>query len=337
MLLNSILFITQSGDTLPSVRFRVLPYIKNWQKKGLNVKRYRIPKTFLNRLIFYLKIPSSDIIILQKKLISPFELYLLKLKAKKICFDFDDAIWTNHPSVKITSKVKQKNKKNKRRLQYISKNIDLLICGNKFLEQNIAKYSSKSFVLPTPIDTTIYRPSDQFNCKKNTTVGWIGTNTNIYFIEKIISNIIKISDIDLKIISNIKNPNNLKGIIYEKWDSEKEIDQIKSFDIGLMPLIDDEYTQGKCGFKILQYMSCGVVPIASNIGFNKEIISHGYDGFLVDTDKDWEKYINTLKNNPEMRCKMAQRARKKIINNFDISISSRKLLNKLEDLFLHEK
>ena len=121
MPLNSILFITQSGDTLPSVRFRVLPYIQNWQNNGLNVRRYRIPKTFPHRLIFYLKIPSTDIIILQKKLISPFELYLLKLKAKKLCFDFDDAIWTNHPSVKITPKVKQKIKKTKEDLSIYQK------------------------------------------------------------------------------------------------------------------------------------------------------------------------------------------------------------------------
>jgi len=331
MSLHSIIFLTQAGPTLPSVRFRVIPYIKAWQKTKLQISYLRIPKTFLKRIPFYLYLPAADIIILQKKLVSSIELKILRQKTKKLCFDFDDAIWTNHPSVLVTPKIQQKNARNQKRLKALVKNVDLVICGNAYLKRAVEQEAKETLILPTPIDTRKYQPKTLFKKKQKLIVGWIGTNTNLYFLEKIMPTILSLQDIQLKIISNqipMVLPNE---VVYEKWNASQEVKQVCSFDIGLMPLTDDAYTRGKCGFKILQYMACGVVPVASDVGFNREIITHGQDGFLVKNDNEWHHYIDILKN-PHIRSQMALKARQKVLENFDITVCANLLLGQLKDL-----
>jgi glycosyltransferase involved in cell wall biosynthesis len=97
-------------------------------------------------------------------------------------------------------------------------------------------------------------------------------------------------------------------------------------------LKDDPYTRGKCGFKLLQYMSCGVVPIASSVGFNKEIISHGVDGFLVTRESQWKEFASTLFNDRNLLEQMAQKARLKVVNSFDITQSSNKFLQIIDSI-----
>ncbi|MDR1241245.1 MAG: glycosyltransferase, partial [Deltaproteobacteria bacterium] len=92
---------------------------------------------------------------------------------------------------------------------------------------------------------------------------------------------------------------------------------LQSFDIGLMPLEDTPYTRGKGGFKLLQYMACGVVPVASAVGMNKEIITHGRDGFLVRKGESWKPYVESLLNS-ELRAKMGEEARKTVCTRFDL-------------------
>ncbi|MDQ7031299.1 MAG: glycosyltransferase [Desulfonauticus sp.] len=330
-MIKSITFLTQAGTTLPSVRFRVIPYVQEWQKNGIQTQYFRIPKTVFKRIPFYISLPFSNIIIIQKKLLSKIELSILRTKTKKLCFDFDDAIWTNHPSVKVTPKILQKNIKNKHRLQTIAQKADLIICGNNYLKQAIKKDAQKILVLPTPIDTKKYHPIFQRQKSSKLIVGWIGTNTNLYFLKKILPFILNIKGIQLKIITNKITIALPDTIIYEKWNAKFEVEQICSLDIGLMPLTDDPYTQGKCGFKILQYMACGVVPIASSIGFNQEIISHGQNGFLVNKVSEWPYYIELLKNY-QKRQKMALKARETVKKNFDLSVCSKKFLHTLNQL-----
>ena len=112
---------------------------------------------------------------------------------------------------------------------------------------------------------------------------------------------------------------------YERWSPTLEPDQLRGFQCGLMPLTDDEYTRGKCGFKILQYMASGVVPIASAVGFNREIVSHGVDGFLVEEPGDWAKYVLLLAGDVDLLERMAQAARRTAVERFSLAAQTPKL------------
>ena len=128
-----------------------------------------------------------------------------------------------------------------------------------------------------------------------------------------------IGKIQFSVISNaLYTGDGKENVMWAAWSPDKEISQLQAMDIGLMPLEDSEYSRGKCGFKILQYMACGAVPVASDVGFNAEIIEHGIDGFLVRKPEDWKRHVMRLAEDEKLRANMAEAARRKVVSEFDL-------------------
>lgn len=322
-----ILYLTQAGSTLPSVRFRVMPYVRLGEKQGTPIGWKQIPKTMASRLPFFLLLPRAKTIILQKKLLSVPELYLLKGKCSRLIFDFDDAIWTCHPHVPHGPEREEKESKAAERFANTCKRVHQIIAGNDYLADMAKSYKSNVTVIPTPIDTDMYKPGSLGRKNHLTTVGWMGTSSNLFFLPDVIDQLKDLPKNTLiKIVSDEPlPPPHCDRVLFEYWHPLKELSQLQFMDIGLMPLTDDPYTRGKCGFKILQYMACGVVPVASNIGFNSTIIEHGEDGFLVDKPEQWSEYVSRLVTDPELRDSMAAKARKKVVDNYSLTVMSIKL------------
>jgi glycosyltransferase involved in cell wall biosynthesis len=91
-------------------------------------------------------------------------------------------------------------------------------------------------------------------------------------------------------------------------------------DIGIMPLTDTPWANGKCGYKLLQYMACGLPVIASPVGVNEKIVEHGVNGFLAQTDEDWKFYIKKLLSDSDLRCRMGAAGRKKVEKEFSLQV-----------------
>ena len=96
------------------------------------------------------------------------------------------------------------------------------------------------------------------------------------------------------------------------WSEDTEVDAIQSMDIGVMPLPDTPWASGKCGYKLIQYMACGLPVVASPVGVNKEIVEHGVNGFLAESDKEWRSAIETLLSDADLRRRMGAAGRKKV-------------------------
>ena len=118
----------------------------------------------------------------------------------------------------------------------------------------------------------------------------------------------------------------LKG---EKWQNKKEVALFNSFDIGVMPLPNDEWTKGKCGMKGLLYMSVGIPAVMSNIGMNKEIINHGENGFLPVGHQQWVDVLSNLIENDKLRKEIGQNGRKTVIDRY----SKKKVKKTYYDLY----
>jgi glycosyltransferase involved in cell wall biosynthesis len=71
-----------------------------------------------------------------------------------------------------------------------------------------------------------------------------------------------------------------------EWSEETEIEDISSFDVGIMPLEDTPWERGKCGVKLIQYMRCGKPVAASPVGMNAEIVMDQHNGFHAETDEE---------------------------------------------------
>jgi len=319
---HSILFLTPSGETLPSVRFRVIPFVRQGQNKGFSVDWRRIPKTFHQRFMFLYQLPHTEIMIIQQKLLSVPELWSIRKKCERLIFDFDDAVWTVPSGSRAAASTEKRRKKLLSRFMNTCQAVDLCIAGNAYLAEKAAMYKAQVEIIPTLIDTDMFTPGAQNDQQQahgqGITVGWIGTSINYFYLTPIVNLLLaEQNELELMLISEKRPPLEMsEKVTFEFWDADRETAQIQAMDIGLMPLVDDDYARGKCGFKILQYMACGVVPVASNVGFNRQIIDHGLDGFLVDTPEQWLEYIQVLIADPALRDKMAQAARAKIVRSF---------------------
>ena len=169
-------------------------------------------------------------------------------------------------------------------------------------------------MLPTVVDTVCYKVLKK-TVTNALTVGWIGSPSTASYlkgISKPLSILGESQDVRLVVIGGkapcIKNVD----VIELPWNEDDEVNEINNFDIGVMPLPDSPWERGKCGFKLIQYMACGLPVIASPIGVNSEIIEHGVNGFLVETDEEWESSLRTLMGDPELRHRMGQAGRAKI-------------------------
>lgn len=320
--LLDVLFLTPSGETLPSVRFRVLPFVEAGRTQGLKVDWTRAPKAIHKRLWFLLTLPQATVMVIQQKLFAPFELALIRRRCQRLVYDVDDALWALHPAEVGQPGSAEKSAKIARRFAETCSSVDLVIAGNSYLAERAAERQQNIFVLPTLIDTAKYTPAPpDAACVPPFRVGWMGTSGNLWFLPDVLRELaLHRERLDIRVVADKPFEGELEELVrFERWSPTLEPEQLRGFQCGLMPLTDDEYTRGKCGFKILQYMASGVVPIASAVGFNVEIITHGVDGFLVRQPGDWAKYILRLADDPELLERMAQAARKTAEQRFSLA------------------
>jgi len=103
-------------------------------------------------------------------------------------------------------------------------------------------------------------------------------------------------------------------------------------DIGIMPLPDSPWARGKCGYKLIQYMACGLPVVASPVGVNRQIVEHGVNGFLAETDDEWREALATLVADPDLRRRMGAAGRKKVEADYSLQVYGPKVAAMLRDV-----
>ena len=261
-----------------------------------------------------------------------FEKVFCQSKAK-VVFDFDDAIWL--PNVSEGNKALQKLK-SPDKIKRILPEVDLIFAGNNYLADFSRNYNQNVRVVPTTIDTNYHVPNHD-NKEGTVCIGWTGTQTTLKYLN-LLKPVFKElkrkfgDKVYFKVICD--TPFKLEGleIKNEKWNKEKEIQQLEEIDIGVMPLTDDQWSRGKCGFKGLQYMAMEAATLMSPVGVNQEIIDHGINGYLVNSENEWVTYISELIENPELRKKIGQEGRKTIIEKYSVDANKHRYIDYFNEL-----
>ncbi len=259
------------------------------------------------------------------------EWIIAKVLRKKIIYDFDDAIWLPNYSEANTKfqKLKYYTKVNG-----IMKWATKISAGNQYLVDYAKQFNQNSIINPTTIDTENYHNPALYSTKnEKVVIGWTGTHTTAKYLDFLVPIIEKLSeefDFEFQVISNEVPSFDLSNLKFIKWNKESEIQDLLNFTIGVMPLTDDKWAKGKCGFKALQYMALGVPAIASPVGVNNEIIDHGKNGFLCSTEHQWYEALYYLLANPEETKKMHNNARQKIIDNYSVISNTNNFIKLLE-------
>jgi glycosyltransferase involved in cell wall biosynthesis len=302
-------------------------------KKGLLLKKIvGILSGLWNRFLLIFTIHRYQIVFIHREACfigGAFFEYFYSKRNKNIIFDFDDAIWLHDVSKANDSLGWLKKPEKTSKIISFSK---LVIAGNAYLADYAKKYNPNVIIIPTTIDTAYH-----FNkkAKKNSdkiTIGWTGSSTTNRHLKILLPviNILKAKfskHICLVMISNIPLEDTSALIEFKPWNKETEIEDLAQFDIGIMPLPDDEWTRGKCGFKGLQYMALEIPTVMSPVGVNTEIIQDGENGFLAASEEEWIEKLSLLIESPELREKLGKAGRKTVVEKYSVEANKQKYLD----------
>lgn len=311
---------------------------QNWQvffKPGNHaLKVWVLVKGFTKRFLIVLKSPMYDFIFVHREAspVGPpvFEWLLARIFRKKIIYDFDDAIWQTDRSAEsmLLRLTKWRSK-----VASICRWSYKVSCGNKYLQQYALKFNPSSIVNPTTIDTENKHNANSHPLTKSNqqlTIGWTGSHSTLKYLEEIenvLAQILKANHhVNVTIIADQK-PSLRFPFTYIPWTLSSEIEDLLTFDIGIMPLPDNEWSQGKCGFKILQYMALQIPAVASPVGVNTQIISDGVTGFLCGSEEEWLAKIAVLIEDPKLRKKLGFAGHQEVIRRYSVTSNSLNFLS----------
>ena len=342
----------------PSQRFRYEQYVPYLESKGYVFDySFLISKTddgffykkghFLRKLFFLYRsiikrfsdlksVKDYDIVFIQREAFLLGTVYFERKISEvgvPIIFDFDDAIWEVNRAGgnKALSFLKKPDKTS----QILSLS-SAVIAGNRYLADYASKFNPNVTVIPTTIDTTYHYPKVM---NQKVVIGWTGTFSTFPYFENLIPLLSRIkkkhAEVEFKIIVDFDLEIPELGIGTTKWDKRQEIDQLREISIGVMPLPDNKWTRGKCGFKGLQYMSLGIPTLMSPVGVNTEIINDGVNGFLPQNESQWFKRLSELIESAELRSEIGQRGYEDVVKKYSVEVNKRHYLKLFEEVTSH--
>jgi len=318
-----VLFLIQGFEVAAS-RYRVLQYLPYLESKGIEPSVSLYPKGVGQLLRFFRKLPGYDVLFLQRKRLQPGLLGLLRRKARRIVFDFDDAImYHNSKAASPHSRTRR------RRFADIIKASDYVIAGNSFLEKQTAPFTNRVTVIPTPIDNTRYVVKDYGAKKEAVSIGWIGDHGSIHYLERMRPVFEELGrkypKVQLEIICDIFFDCDHMKVVKKMWSHDSEIEDLRNLDVGVMPLLDDPWSWGKCGLKILQYYGVGVPAVCTPVGVNRDVVQDSVNGFWAMTHEEWVRKLSILIEEAELRRTMGIRGYELVTKSFSLQACAPKL------------
>ena len=322
----------------PSSRFRIRQFIEPLKNLGINVhehrpliNRYRIEP--LPVLAMALRIRGllasrfSDVTWLGRELVSG-RFTLEGFAGKKRVFDVDDAIWQPGQSDFSAE---------------IARHCEGVIAGNRFLAEHYERVGARVWLVPTSVDSRVWKPADR-QAAQPWTIGWIGSWSNLKFLYGIEGPLAQFlnehSQARLSIVCDRKPV--LKEIpddkwLFQRWSIENEVRMVQQMDVGLMPLDDSEMARGKCGFKMLSYMSVGLPVIVTPVGVNQEILSHDEVGFPATSANDWYAALERLFTEGGLGPRLGNSGRQVVEKYYSVTANAPKLARIFREVVSEER
>lgn len=321
-------------DTTPSQRFRIEQWRSHLEQQGISVdlapfassglmkllhqpghlaaKATRFAAAFARRMTKIAASQRYDVVLIHRAacLAGPAIIErALKVFGKPVIFDFDDAIYLLHTT-----------DANRRLgwLKFPGKTATLcrlashVVVGNGYLAEYARQRNPRVTVIPSSVDASWYRESPPKPKEAPLVVGWMGSSTSQTHLEMFAPVLRQIGErnrLEFRIVSDRKPA--LPGVehVWRVWSAETEAEELSQFDIGIMPIPDDEWARGKCAMKALLYMSMGVPTICSAVGANREVIQHGKNGFLAATPAEWIARVQELAADSSLRRRLGAEGR----------------------------
>jgi glycosyltransferase involved in cell wall biosynthesis len=295
----------------PSVRHRwtrIAPWLA---EAGLSLDVVELPREGRSREPAFAKAAEADVVVLQRRLLRHRDFDRLRAAARRLVYDFDDAMPYRDPFRGQPQSTARAN----RFLRTCSES-DAVVAGSEELAALARPCGPRAlFVAPTPVDPARYGPAPSPRAAGAPFLpGWIGSRATLPYLAPVAAPLARVlaESPGARLLVVADAAPDLPGVPVEHvpWSEEGEADALRRMDAGLMPLGDDPFSRGKCGFKLLQYAATGIPSVASPVGANVAIVEHGRTGFLASGEEEWTAALRRLAKEPALRAEMGAAARR---------------------------
>lgn len=247
--------------------------------------------------------------------------------------DYDDAIFHRYDRCRNWLARKALGTK----IDRVMKSSKLVMVGNRYLAERAHRAGAKQVeVIPTVVATARYATDPAERRDQRPRIGWIGTPETWRSFgrpyQKLIKNVAIREGAVCRIIGAGPQLHIWEPFEYLPWSEDTEVESIRGMDVGIMPLPDTPWTRGKCGYKLIQYMACGLPVVASPVGVNTEIVEHGVNGFLAETESEWASALATLIRDPDLRHRMGQAGRRKVEEAYSLRVHGPRVARLLKEV-----
>ncbi len=358
-----LLSFTKYSYEGPSSRYRFYNYVNCFAKENISLhiepffssaylkknnigkKTFYVLTAYLQRmfkLIILLSMPKQyDLVLIEYELFPYFPAVfekLLHLRGIRYIVDYDDAIfhkYDQHENVVVRWFLKEK-------IGQIMHDAEAVVVCNPYLEMYAKQYNNDTFRLPTVVLLDKYKTiMDKYkrDDAQVFTIGWIGSKSTSAYVVEILPAMEKFAskhEVQFNLVGfddSLVNDEMRKRchINMVPWSEESEVEGILTFDVGIMPLKDDAWARGKCGFKLVQYMSCKKPVIASPVGMNSSLVIDGKNGFLAETVDEWVSAFERVYLDEQLRVKMGDTNFQKVEREFNHQINCKKYVGLIRE------
>jgi len=319
----------------PSFRHRLAAHLPVLEAAGISCEVEVFPRRrYGARILGRLRgLREHDILVIAKLKLEAGERALVRRAARRIVYDFDDAIYFGKP--RRTGDEPDRSSRRAGKFLRMCELADVVIAGNETLAERARGHCRRLEIVPTAIDVSAYRPRRAFEGTARTLV-WIGMRGNLPYLELIERPVATVCrefpGLKLRVVSEGAPAKFEAPHEVVPWTQESEGRVLAESEIGVMPLTDDDWTRGKGGFKLLQYMAAGLPSVASPVGVNRDILDEGGTGFFARAPEEWEAALRRLVGDPELRSRFGAAARARVEVRFDRAAASRRIVEIFESL-----
>jgi glycosyltransferase involved in cell wall biosynthesis len=287
------------------------------------------------RLGQVLRSGSFDLVVLEKELLPyfPFGLEsLLRRNQPRVITLYDDAVYVGyqrHPWALIRLLCREK-------IQHVMQISSRVIVWNKYLADYAARFNPHVTIVNSGVDLRRYRlKSDRERAESRVIIGWIGTPNSFPYLaglENVLCDLARRYGVKLRVVSSVDYQSSSIPVENRRWGLETEVDDLCTFDIGIMPLADDPWTRGKSAYKAVQYMAVGIPVVGSPVGAASEVIGDGVSGYLASTPEQWRERLAKLIENPELRRRQGLAGRQRVEQVYSIQAVAPRLVEAIQSV-----
>jgi Glycosyl transferases group 1 len=313
------------GEMVPSARARVRQYIDPLDRLGIAVREYPLPwgnilprrrglrplwmaATAVARTATLACSWKADVTWISRQFLPAFA-PVHGLAKRPMILDVDDAVWLNTGG---------------HRVQNLARASSLVVCGNSFLANQFSRWNTNVTIIPTAVNTAWYRP--RLNSQSiHLVLGWTGTSGNFPFLYSIEGALMRVLEHcrKAKLLIVADRPPKFKylpesRVDFERWTPQTELAAFADMSIGLMPLADNAWCNGKCSYKMLCYMAAGLPVVVTAAGMNREVLALGEAGLAANCEQEWVDAFAALLDDADLRQRMGAAGRAIVEQHFSL-------------------